>query len=518
MPKAVINNIEIHFETGTSILSASQKLGIEIPTMCYIHGFEPYTSCMVCMVEDTKTGRVVPSCSTVLQDGMHIATDSKTAINSRRDALELLLSDHLGDCEAPCRVVCPSYMDIPEMNRLIAAGKFKEALVRVKNDIALPEVLGYICPAPCENICRRKPIDEAVSICTLKRYVAHTDLVSDNTFLPTKMPHTGKRVAIIGSGPTGLAAAYYLLGMGHACTIFEKEAQLGGMLRYGALKHNLPSEVLDREIAVIEQLGLEIETQIDVNKQKFAEIRQKYDAVVFAVGEMPIQKFEELGFTTTKTGIDYNTDTYTTNLEAVFTGGNSVRKQRMAVRATGHGKEIAYSIDQFLKGEKVQGYTKRFNSKFGKLNMYEVTEYLKESNQSQRTLPSKGMEFGFTEEEAIAEAKRCMHCDCRKADNCKLRDYSELYDANQKKYWASERKNITKDVRHDFVVYEPQKCIKCSLCIKITDKEELNGLTFIGRGFDVHIDAALQKTMSEALSTTAQKCIDACPTGALSNK
>ena len=95
---------------------------------------------------------------------------------ARKTALELLLSEHVGDCEAPCQITCPAHMDIPLMNRLLARGKFAEALQVVKKDIALPSVLGRICPAPCEGACRRRSVDEAVSICLLKRFAGDEDL------------------------------------------------------------------------------------------------------------------------------------------------------------------------------------------------------------------------------------------------------------------------------------------------------------------------------------------------------
>ena len=130
--------------------------------MCYLEGTEHFTSCMVCLVKDAHTGRLFASCSVPVSEGQNIITNDAETTESRKAALELLLSEHVGDCEAPCQLVCPAHMNIPLMNRLIAKGDFARALEVVKRDIALPSILGRICPAPCEAGCRRKQVDEAV--------------------------------------------------------------------------------------------------------------------------------------------------------------------------------------------------------------------------------------------------------------------------------------------------------------------------------------------------------------------
>ena len=164
-----INNISVQVETGETLLQASRKAGIEIPTMCHDDNLEHFTSCQVCLVKDQNSGKLYPACSARAIENMDIVTGDKEVTEARKTALELLLSEHVGDCEAPCRIACPAFMDIPQMNRLIASGKFDRALDVVMKDIALPGVMGRICPAPCENACKRKPIDQAVSICLLKQ-------------------------------------------------------------------------------------------------------------------------------------------------------------------------------------------------------------------------------------------------------------------------------------------------------------------------------------------------------------
>ncbi|MCJ7674439.1 MAG: 2Fe-2S iron-sulfur cluster-binding protein, partial [Sedimentisphaerales bacterium] len=178
MPKLIIDNREVEVPSGATILDAAEKLGITIPTMCFLKGYEPSTSCMVCVVKIEGSDGFVPACGSIAQDGMRVCSSSQEVRQARKTALELLLSDHMGDCIGPCQVACPARMNIPLMIRRIAAGDLQAAIATVKQDIALPAVLGRICPAPCEKACRRAQLDGAISICLLKRYVADVDLQS----------------------------------------------------------------------------------------------------------------------------------------------------------------------------------------------------------------------------------------------------------------------------------------------------------------------------------------------------
>ncbi|MFZ5830133.1 MAG: FAD-dependent oxidoreductase, partial [Planctomycetota bacterium] len=231
MPRLTIDQRPVEVPPGATVLDAARLLGIDVPMLCYRDGCSPSTSCLVCMVKLAGSGKLVPACGTPAEDGMAVESETDEVHQVRRSALELLLSDHLGDCLAPCLFACPAEMDIPKMLRQIAAGDLRGAIATVKADIALPAVLGRICPAPCEKTCRRTTTDGAVAICQLKRFVADADLATPNRYVPPCDAESGKRVAIIGGGPTGLAAAYYLRQQGHACTIYEQQNQLGGRLR-----------------------------------------------------------------------------------------------------------------------------------------------------------------------------------------------------------------------------------------------------------------------------------------------
>ena len=209
MAKLTIDNREVDVPGGATILDAAGKLGIDIPTLCFLKGCKPSTSCMVCVVQVEGFASLVPACATVAVDGMKVHSDCGQVHAARKAALELLLSDHVGDCLGPCHTICPAQMNIPLMIRQIAAGDMSSAVATVKKDIALPAVLGRICPKPCERGCRRAAIDDAVSICLLKRYVADVDLASEAPYLPPCEPSTGKKIVIIGAGPTGASAWGY---------------------------------------------------------------------------------------------------------------------------------------------------------------------------------------------------------------------------------------------------------------------------------------------------------------------
>ena len=139
-----IDNIPIETNPGTTVLQAAASIGIQIPTMCYGEGHSNHPSRMVCLVKDLGSGKMIPSCAMPVHEGMQIQTHSPEIREIRREALELLLGDHVGDCEAPCRLSCPAFMNIPLMNRLIAGGHLHEALTIVREEIALPLILGYI--------------------------------------------------------------------------------------------------------------------------------------------------------------------------------------------------------------------------------------------------------------------------------------------------------------------------------------------------------------------------------------
>lgn len=514
MIKLKINNQSIEVQEGTTLLEAARQLQIDIPTMCHLEGTEHFTSCMVCLVKDVRNGRLMASCSMPAMDGMEIVTDDQECRESRKASLELLLSEHVGDCEAPCQLVCPAHMNIPLMNRLIVAGNHAKAIELVKRDIALPAILGRICPAPCEAGCRRKQVDGPVSICLLKGFVADRELEKGVAPVQPK-EKTGKKVAIIGAGPAGLAAAFYLHKAGHEPILFEKNEKAGGELLQ-IEETVLPAQVREAEINAILDSAIQINYNSVIDPLQFQKLQKEYDAVVLAVGATSNEQWKDWGLSLSKTGIEIDKATYQTSVSNVFAIGNALRPSKLAVRSVGQGKELAFILDGLFRASQLNAYPSRFNSKFGKLQEAEFAEYLKESNDSKRREASRGKAIGFTAEEAVAEAKRCLHCDCRTPESCKLRELSGTYGAEQKRFQYDERFPVQKEFAPQNIVYEPAKCIKCGICVRITRQyQETFGFSFIGRGFDVKVGVPFSEPVEKALEKTAAVVAEKCPTGAL---
>lgn len=279
-----INGQSYEAQEGMTILQLAQAHQIEIPTLCYDERVKTYGACGLCVVEVEGSPKLFRACATVVADGMRILTDTQRVRDSRKTALEFLLSDHTGDCKAPCSIACPAGTDCQGYVGLIANGEFEQAIQVVKDKIPLPASIGRVCPHPCEEACRRQFVEDSVGIAQLKSFVADKDL-NGNKYVPEMAPATGKSVAIVGGGPAGLSAAYFLAVKGHAVTIYDFMPQMGGMLRYGIPEYRLPKKVVDAEVDTIAQMGVMMKNNITIGKDvTLAQLRQDYDAVVVAIG------------------------------------------------------------------------------------------------------------------------------------------------------------------------------------------------------------------------------------------
>jgi len=342
MPKLWIDNQEVEVPDGATILEAAEKLGIDIPTLCHMKGLEPNTSCFVCVVKVDGGDDLVPSCATAAREGMRVESETDEVRSARRTAIELLLSDHVGDCVAPCQMADAQHANIPRMIRQIAAGDPAAAAATIRASRALSDLDG----ARAEKACRRARHDQAVAIDLLMKYAA------------------------AAAGPPG---------------------------------DDLP----------------------------------------------PCEESKP-----------------------------------------------------------------RFSVHMGKLSEGEMEQFLAGASRDPRVEPADP-DAGFTDDEARREAARCLHCDCRKADNCRLRDCAEAYGAKAA-HFRGPRRDFVQIREHPDVIYEPGKCIACGLCIQIArNAGEEPGLSFVGRGFDVRVAVPFERPMSEALRKVAAECVAACPTGAL---
>jgi formate dehydrogenase major subunit len=273
------------FETdkNITILEACESIGIEIPTLCNDPRLTPFTSCFICVVEVEGAKGSVPACATKVRDGMVIRTSTENINETRRLCMELLLSDHAGDCIAPCRFNCPAGIDIQSYVAHVANKDYKSAIKTIKDRNPLPLVCGRVCPKPCEEACRRGLMEGPVAIDNIKRFVSDEDL--KEPFIPEVKPDNGKKIAIVGAGPAGLSCAYYLKIEGYDVDIFEKSDRPGGMLLWGIPEYRLPKNLLAKEIEIITRLGVKIHFNKTLGKDiSLRELKDKYDALFLAIG------------------------------------------------------------------------------------------------------------------------------------------------------------------------------------------------------------------------------------------
>ena len=269
--RLTINGQVMEAEPGETILRVAARHDIHIPTLCHSEILKPIESCRLCVVHVEGEPHLQASCSTAVQEDMVVTTDSEEVQQMRRLMIELLLKEHYGDCVAPCQLTCPAGIDIQGYIALIAQGQYVEALKLIRERLPMPLTIGRVCPHFCEYKCNRNLIEEPININHLKRFVADYEMYSGKRNPPPLAGLSGHRVAIIGGGPAGLSAAYYLRRLGHSSTIFDAMPELGGMLRYGIPEYRLPKKILDWEIDGILELG-----NIDVKQDKLAGLDNGY--------------------------------------------------------------------------------------------------------------------------------------------------------------------------------------------------------------------------------------------------
>lgn len=285
MIKIILNNKEILAPKGSTILDVARKEGYAIPTLCHDEELKPYGSCWVCAVKVEGRKGFVTSCGTTIAEGMIIDTEGIEVKKARKMALELLLSDHYADCEAPCKTACPAKIDVQSYVSLIANKQYHEAVKVIKEQLPMPLSIGRVCPAFCEEECRRQVIDESIAIRQLKRFVADYDAQDYWNYVPERQENKNKKIAIIGGGPSGLSCGYYLSNQGYEVKVFESMPKAGGWLRYGIPEYRLPKDILDTEIEFMCANGMQIECNVKVGKDySFKQLKAEYDAVYVAIG------------------------------------------------------------------------------------------------------------------------------------------------------------------------------------------------------------------------------------------
>lgn len=507
---------------GATVLDAIRIAGKDVPVLCFRETLERYTSCMVCVVEDRRSGNLIPACSSSAAAYRDIVTASEEVLAARRAALELLMDEHLGDCEGPCRRACPADMHIPRMIRKLGGRLYGDALETVREHIPFPAVLGRICPAPCERTCRRGRIDSPIPIALLERSLGDA-AVGDTAAAPPCASR--EKVAIVGAGPAGLSAAFYLSSQGYTCTVFDGNTEAGGALRYSIDEDRLPRAILDAEIASLHARGVAFCMQalvgVDVSLE---DLHSAFDAIIVATGTpTACQPTPVLASPGPASG--------------VFVAGNAARSNpsRMAVRAVADGRTAAVATVRLLSGTKAMTAYSRFDSRMPGISVEEIHEMAETSHAAglDRThpaapLPVPASEPSLLPDRMTAEAKRCIRCDCARQSSCRLRDLADEYAVQANRYSSHRRTTEMRFPSRRFerrtdsisasrwISFEPGKCMKCGLCVRISaEAGDSPGLCFTGRGIDVEVAVPFGEPLGRSLKKSALLCAEACPTGAL---
>ena len=641
-----INGKQITAPEGATILEAAKQNDIYIPTLCYDEAVEVYGACGLCVVEAEGIPKLLRSCSAKVSEGMVINTESERVVQSRKVAMELLMSAHDGDCVAPCQLNCPAHTDCQGYVGLIANGEYESALKLIKNKIPLPASIGRVCPHPCEKACRRKNVEEPINIAQLKAFAADMDLKA-NSYLPDIMVRTGKKVAIIGGGPAGLTAAYYLNIMGHSVTVYDMMDKMGGMLRYGIPQYRLPKEVLDQEIALIEKSGVKLVNNVKLGKDfTINSLKENNDAVIVAVGawqsssmrtpgedlegvyggidflravingnapaigdkvvicgggntamdacrtavrlgakevyvvyrrtrnEMPADKLEideaeeegviykfltnpisfngENGKVTSITlqvmelgepdasgrrspvPVEGKTEEIAVDSVILAIGQKLVqgdvselalnnRGASIAIEAIGEADRCAKAVDAYLNGQPLDTRVPYISKRDEKAIDYSDREL--KNRITPKVLPpevrSKNFDevsLGFTEEEAKAEASRCLECGCREYYKCKLLGVAQLYDIDPERFQGEMPQKYTRD-ENAFIERNTAKCILCGLCVRsCREVMDVHAIGLMGRGFKTDVSPAFSLPLDQTNCTNCGLCVSLCPTGALTEK
>ncbi|EIE1224327.1 formate dehydrogenase subunit alpha [Vibrio vulnificus] len=337
-------------EAGQTVLQAAKVCGVEIPSLCGMNRSGEKIPCDLCVVE-VESGGPRRACELEVYNGLTVKTQSEALSAHRKQALNRIMSDHYADCEAPCKTACPAGVDIQSYLYHIAQNDHQKAIEVIKRTLPMPLSIGRVCPAFCESECRRSLVDDAIAIRQLKRHAADADLAAQEAYTPEKKADKNKRVAIVGSGPGGLTAGYYLTNEGYEVDVFEAMPQAGGWLRYGIPEYRLPKSILDKEIELMCRNGMAIHTDKKLGRDiSLSQLSQDYDAVCLAVGASKAVAMDYPGsdLDGCYLGVDYLKDFVTEQRfitgkkVAVIGGGNTaIDCARTAVR-TGADTTLIY--------------------------------------------------------------------------------------------------------------------------------------------------------------------------------
>lgn len=337
-------------EEGLTLLEAAKVCGVEIPSLCGMNKSNEKIPCDLCVVE-VESGGTKRACDLKVYLGLNVVTQSEQLSEHRRKALNRIMTDHYADCEAPCKTACPAGVDIQSYLYHISQNDHQKAIEVIKRTLPMPLSIGRVCPAFCESECRRSLVDEPIAIRQLKRHAADADLAAHEAYVPEKKTAKHRKIAVVGSGPGGLTAGYYLSNEGYDVTVFESMPKAGGWLRYGIPEYRLPKDILDKEIELMCRNGMQVETNKKLGVDfTLSQLSEDYDAVCLAVGASQAVEMNYPGseLDGCYLGVDYLKDyvteqNYVTGKKvAVIGGGNTAIDCARTARRAGADTTLIY--------------------------------------------------------------------------------------------------------------------------------------------------------------------------------
>ncbi|HLA80549.1 MAG TPA: 2Fe-2S iron-sulfur cluster-binding protein, partial [Thermoleophilia bacterium] len=404
---------------GETVLEVARREGINIPALCYQEGMAAWGACRLCLVEIEGTDKLQTACTAPVSDGMVVQTDTPRVRARRASYLKMYLSDHNAYCEAPCTDTCPAHIDIPGYMAALAADDVVKAAEIIRKDLPFPGILGVVCSAPCEPVCRRGDVDEPIAICALHGMVA-------DEVQPSLEPGdpTGKRVAVIDAGPAGLTAAWYLTELGHRVTLYDVNELPGGILRYGSPEQR-PGEILDVELEPLWEAGVRFIGKSGLANDEAAAtlLEAGFDAVILA---------GEAAGAAGRVGA-INPHTGRAAQKGIFAVAESAGGDGSVIHRIAGGKRAALVVDAWLDGEDLAQMEET-------LAAFAGLPYLGQLEAAERLMPVENrlvvrspvwLKMGINAEpaarlvvtgiaDARAEAQRCLQCTCPSLGKCDL--------------------------------------------------------------------------------------------------
>src|SRR5438132_225443 len=447
----------------------------------------------------------------------------------------------------------------------MAKGKHVEAARLVKEVLPFPYALGLVCPKPCQEVCRRGLVEEEIAICQCHGYTG--EMVIEMEKAPTPFPQmaaTGKRVAVIGAGPAGLTAAYYVALKGHAVTVFDMMEKQGGMLRYGIPEYRLPKVKLDKELNSVWQLR-DAEFKGGMKRGRGFTIddlfAQGYDAIFLGIGAwtsnqlripgedlpgvieainylrqnasgdpVPVGQGNKVvvlggGFTTfdcARTSRRLGAD-----VTVVYRRSRKEMGPRTVIQWVAQGKLAAKAMDRYLAGDDMNRVAEEIREEEKVPELIDIVPYKPEEPQvrmpflpfADRVKSFQLIENGYDKAAAEKEAARCLQCVCPDAGRCHLQRLSLEHGLTENKFHRAEPvdyHDYEYDFSHDFILRDLNKCINCTQCVRICrDVIGANCYGLMGGGYDSIVTTPWNVSLNYTDCVSCGACAETCPTGAL---